>query len=777
MLIMKLFTLFFCLSFTCLVQAQVGTGEWRIHSENRNAKDLAHLNNSVYAAFEAALLEYDSESNEVSSLDVTTGLSDIELEKLAVHEGTNSLFIGYKNGNIDQLKNGNIINIPGIKLASILGSKEINAIVSHGDYVYFATGFGIVKVNPQKSEISETYYPGGSSIGIVDVDFYGDSIYALSKTKLYVSNVNNPALADSAQWSIQEHLPVLNDPLFEYVNVGFWKDSLYFLKNYTQWGDDSVFVIRNNTLQQVVELGNYGQMNSLDVIDNRLVLNGENYHLEFVSTYEDRILVQEYNYGESINPNSVTFFNGKTWYADRNKGLVKWNELFNCERILFKGPSRNQFFAMDWQDGVLAVVPGALNHITSFYHAPGCMLFENEAWFNISKESSALIQNNRMWDNMCVSINPSNKNEIAIGGVSETPLAIIDKNSGLITDTFSTENSSLKRFTNNMVYANSLTYDDEGNLWVSNSYTNSPLHVRQVDGTWSSFFIGANASNKITKDILCDYDGTIWLSVFNTGLFGYDPGGSISSSSDDKLIFLNNGDYSGALPSNNVTAIAVDFDNELWIGTDNGFGILYNPLGAFDAASGEYNVQRPKVEINGEVDYVLGATYINDIEVDGGNRKWFGTANSGMILLSDDGLSVVKHFTTENSPLISNNIMDLEINHNTGEIFIVTDRGLMSYRGDATYEDAEYSDVKVFPNPARPGFDGLITIQGIRYNSDVKITDVAGNLVYKTTSNGGTATWNGKTLNGEDVTSGVYLIWTASNEEKGRFVGKVVVVN
>ena len=119
----------------------------------------------------------------------------------------------------------------------------------------------------------------------------------------------------------------------------------------------------------------------------------------------------------------------------------------------------------------------------------------------------------------------------------------------------------------------------------------------------------------------------------------------------------------------------------------------------------------------------------------------------------------------------------MQFNHTTGELFVITDKGMISYRSDASYEDPEYSNVIVFPNPARPEFDGLITIQGIKYNSDVKITDIAGNLVYKTTSNGGTAVWNGKNINGEKVKTGIYLIWTASNEGKGRKVGKVTVIN
>ena len=274
-----------------------------------------------------------------------------------------------------------------------------------------------------------------------------------------------------------------------------------------------------------------------------------------------------------------------------------------------------------------------------------------------------------------------------------------------------------------------------------------------------------------------DYNGNKWVSIKDAGLFGFKDNGTISSLGDDKTVRLTIGQNQGNLPSNQINAIAVDFDNEIWIGTDAGFAILYNSDAAFDAGAGDFDAQRIKIEFEGNVEYVLGATDITSIVVDGANRKWFGTASAGIVLMSADGLEILEQHTTDNSPLISNAIVDLELDQSTGELFIITDKGLVSYRTDATYEDPEYENVIVFPNPARPDFDGPITIQGIRYNSDVKITDVAGNLVYSTTSNGGTATWNGKTLNGEPVGTGVYLIWTAANEGKGKKVGKVLVVN
>ena len=237
-------------------------------------------------------------------------------------------------------------------------------------------------------------------------------------------------------------------------------------------------------------------------------------------------------------------------------------------------------------------------------------------------------------------------------------------------------------------------------------------------------------------------------------------------------------DIGDALPfRREVTALAADFDGELWIGTDAGFAVLYNANGSFAAGAGNYDAQRILIPFEGNYEEVLGDASITDIEVDGGNRKWISLANAGLVLLSSDGTQIIAQYTEDNSPLISNTIYDIEINQQTGELYIVTDKGLVSFRIDATYEDPSYETLNVFPNPVKPDYFGPITIQGIRYNSDVKVTDAAGNLIYKTLSNGGTATWNGQNLNGEKVPTGVYFFWTANNYQGGeRKVAKVLVI-
>ena len=322
-----------------------------------------------------------------------------------------------------------------------------------------------------------------------------------------------------------------------------------------------------------------------------------------------------------------------------------------------------------------------------------------------------------------------------------------------------------------------MEYDDEGNLWIANCYSNKPLKVLKADGNWVSFETGTTPKGVFTSKLVIDNAGNKWMGLYERGLLAYNNNGTIDNLSDDSYKVLQTGTGNGNLPSNNVTAVAVDFDDEIWIGTEDGFVVLYNSAGVF----GSTNVDASRILVNfeGNVEQLLDDTPISDIEIDGGNRKWIATASTGIFLLSADGQEVITHFTKENSPLISDNILDMEFDYQTGELFIVTDIGLVSYRSDATQGDPEYSNVTVFPNPVKPDYFGPITIQGIRYDSDVKITDVAGNLVYQTTSNGGTATWNGKTLTGENVPGGIYMIWTATNEKKdgqNKKVAKVAVI-
>lgn len=739
------------------------------------AIDIAKGDGKVFIAFEKGVAEYDLGSDEVSVWDVVNGLSDINVTSIHFSESENALFIGYQNGNIDKLKSNSVTNIPAIKLAQIQGSKRIYNIIERNGYLYFATGFSIVQVDPDKEEVKNTWYPTNGNEAVVDVAFKGDSVYALTETEMFRGNVNT-ILADVNQWSLDNRVP--NPGTEKYQQLVNFNDSLFFLKTNEVYGSDTVFQMANNQLQFFSNVGSDLEIHGISELGDMISINADGAVYLYDAGFSSSDIYNGFNLGGWVSPNAVVFEGSQLWMADDLRGVIRADNLFSSTPINISGPPKNSFYRLDWQRGKLAVAGGNLSQVFVTFNEAGVYFFEDEEWTLKDKTNMPMWQGTSLWDCIAVSINPANKDQVAVGSYSRVPLSIFDE-SGYVVDTLSEFNSLLEptSLNNGWTMISDLEYDVQGNLWVLNGYANAPLKVMTSDGQWYEFEMNTSSKNIFTRDLVIDYNGNKWMAMKGVGMFGYNDNGTISNTGDDKWIQLNSGENTGALPSNEVNALAVDFDNEIWIGTDNGFAVLYASESAFDAIPGEYNAQRIKLEFEGNVEYLLGSTNITDIEVDGGNRKWFGTANSGIILLSADGQEILQQFTMENSPLISNAILDLEIDHNTGELYIVTDQGLISYRADASYEDADYSSVTVFPNPARPEFDGPITIQGIQYDSDVKITDVAGNLIYKTTSNGGTATWNGKTLDGLDVQTGVYLIWTAPNEGKKRFVGKVLVVN
>lgn len=758
------------------VFGQIGTGEWRLHVPARNAYDVAANSENVYAAFENGLAEYNFAYNEISTLTGVSGLSDITISCLGTCVSNDAVFVGYENGNIDKIKGNSIENIPAIALAELQGSRKIYRFVEYDDHIYAATAFGIVKIDPSKNEVRDTYYPTSGMEPIIDLIFFNDSIYALTKTSMYRGALSSSfTLADPAYWTIDTRVydqGVDN----EYSDIEEAWGTIYINLSVSGYGKDTLYSLQSNSIQVETFAGTDLETHSLRFINDKLVIcNAAGGGIFNSSLTMDTYF--GYTFG-TAQPNNVTFADNKYWIADNVFGLVQFSNPWSNAVKSISGPPKGQFYAMDWNRDRLAVVSGGLNGLANTYSGGGMYTFQDEQWSLYDRQYVSEWSGTTIFDFLSVAISPRDENEMAVGTFSKYPLTLFHPDGTV--DTFTVNNSILEEPTGSSIeniLISGLEYDSKGNLWILNGNAQKPLKVFTKDQEWYDFNTGSASKNKFSRKLAIDYNGYKWFSERNGGLFGFDDNGTISDPSDDRYVNLNTGEYSGALPSDDVTAVAVDFDNEIWIGTDDGFAILYNSESAFDAGPGEYNAQRIKLEYEGNVEYMLGSTYVTDIEVDGGNRKWFGTANSGIILLSADGQEIIEQHTIENSPLISNNILDLELDHNTGELYIVTDQGLVSYRTDATYDDPNYSDVKVFPNPVRPNFDGVITIQGIQYDSDVKFTDAAGNLVYKTTSNGGTATWDGKTLWGDKVESGVYLIWTAPNEGKGRYVGKVVVVN
>ncbi|MBA1340592.1 MAG: hypothetical protein C5S40_00435 [ANME-2 cluster archaeon] len=230
----------------------------------------------------------------------------------------------------------------------------------------------------------------------------------------------------------------------------------------------------------------------------------------------------------------------------------------------------------------------------------------------------------------------------------------------------------------------------------------------------------------------------------------------------------------GNIPGTNVYSIAQDHDGEVWIGTDEGIGIFYSPSTILTAQ--DYDAVRPLVNFDGYVQYLLETEVVTAIAVDGDNRKWIGTERSGVFLLSQDGTDQIEHFVEDNSPLFSNQIIDIVINDD-GEVFIATANGIIGYKGTASAPNDSYSDVYAYPNPVKDGFDGWIAVKGLMTDSDIKITDVTGTLIYATRSEGGQAVWNGRNFDGRKAKPGVYLVFASTEDGSDTMVTKILIID
>ncbi|HET9054320.1 MAG TPA: two-component regulator propeller domain-containing protein, partial [Cyclobacteriaceae bacterium] len=298
-------------------------------------------------------------------------------------------------------------------------------------------------------------------------------------------------------------------------------------------------------------------------------------------------------------------------------------------------------------------------------------------------------------------------------------------------------------------------------VWVANAGAVQSLHLFQPDNTWEPFSFPLVAAARYPVNLKTDYLGNVWM-VLNPANGG---GLLVFNKSTGQSVYLTDVENAGGLPGKSVYAIAIDRDGFVWIGTDKGVAYFPDPARVFSP-----NVNAIKPVFGNR--FLLRDERVTAMEVDGGNRKWIGTQN-GLWLFDPYGEEQIHNFNTNNSPLLSNVIIDLELNSRTGELFIITDAGIASFRSDATQGETAFGTVKIFPNPVSNQFNGQVGISGLVTDAIVKITDVAGKLVWQSKANGGSTAWNVRDYNGRRAATGMYLVFCISQDGTESLVGKL----
>lgn len=748
--------------------AQLAMQDWRIHFSISNAIGIAETEEYIYMACANGVIEYSKSDQTVSQLTSTNGLSDLGISAI---DGKNNLaIIGYENGNIDIIEGNTITNVPWIKLAETGGEKQVNSFYFDNDLIYIATKEGLVILDNAKKEIKDTYYPYDNP-SVNDVTIYQDTLYVSTSQGIYYAHKEQTFLNDKNQWNHLTTIPsyLINAEIQELETYG---DKLVFSYNSPIYGEDSVYYIQNGNFTPYTN--NPRELRDMKVDDGKLFFATYGGIEQINSNMEMEFNIWELN-GQFALVEGALYYNGEYWAADHKGGLVRATNTWNNSVVFNNTPYADGSYRIDIQYGTVLVAGGGLTHNQqSNYLNNGVYRLKDEKWTNFNHETQDSIVFGISWDFITVAVNPDNTNELIFGSSSQSGLMRVTDGEN-ISEIYDQYNSTLEIVSDRYIVTDA-KYDQDGNLWLTNPGIN-PLKMMTPEGVWYEFSMGSAAKNQYPYRLLIDNEGNKWVGFKSVGLVAFNDNGTFDDTSDDQLRTLITNEGYGNLPSTFVKSFAQDIDGEIWIGTETGMVILYNTDQLYDGGYGDYDASPILLEVDGVIEKLLGESDVTAITIDGGNRKWIGTSSSGVFCLSPDGTEEIYRYTTENSPLISDNILDIRIDHLTGEVFIATESGLVSVRTDASLGDPEFSDVTVFPNPVRPEHTGPITVQGLDYESDVKITDVSGNVVYKTVSNGGTVIWDGNTLTGQRAKSGVYLVWAASTNGKGKKVAKIVLIN
>jgi streptogramin lyase len=621
-----------------------------------------------------------------------------------------------------------------------------------------------------KEEIHDTYYIGanGSQVNVLDITYDGTKLYAATEKGVYYADYSNPFLAYFGAWTKDLTIP---HPDKAYNVIGFFDGKLFANNNNAAYNDDTLFYY-NQAQAKWLKMNIYNNPTcySIKVYQNKLVLSFEG-SVEIYNADLTRFFISYSPSSMSISPGDALLdAQGFVWEADRKRGMLKlYSDGWLGDVITPNGPYSANVYDMDMKGEELWVAGGGRNSTwLNLYLRDGLYQYSDGSWKNHNHTNEPVYDS--VYDMVCIAVDPSNNQKAYAGAWGG---GMVEYTNGVLSAIYDDQNSSLQGFVPlpDLIFVSGIAFDSQNNLWAANSGAPAAFSVKKADGQWIAYNLGGSASGIDMGNMMVDsYDQKWALLRKDHSLLVFNENNAVGQRY--KIIGSETGN--GAIPGNRVLCMVNDKDGQVWIGTDAGIAVFYNPGDVLTGTN--FDCQRILVEQDGYTQYLLENEVVTCIAIDGANRKWVGTDRAGVFLLSPDGTTQVQHFTEDNSPLLSNSISDIAIS-GKGEVFIGTSLGIVGFRGDATGPVSDTSEVYAFPNPVPPGYEGTITIKGLPENASVKITDVSGDMVFNTRSLGKQAVWNGYNYDGEKVKTGVYLVFATSDDGAETQIGKILFIN
>lgn len=735
---------------TLLTFAQNSNNRWQDHFSYNNIKHIWEINGLIFCSAENGIFSYDPVSGETLKISKATELNDVGITAFNYNPDNEIIFIGYESGELDILTpegNRNLLEVPLHQ--GYTGSKIINHITTYQNTAVISGEWGIVSYDLETFEFKETTYfvQGGVYFGVKESAVLDGIIYAASDRGIFTHALDE-FIANFTSWQQPAGLP-----------TSPFQNSIAFQGKIVTNSGASVYRFDGNSWGTLTSVSD---IRDISANGNVLSITQTNQ----VSNYDENLNLTEFvSFSEKLNTGIKS--GNITYGGSQLVGLIS-----GLNEIYPDGPYSNKSWSVTALNGQIWIAPGGMVDFNNVQqNADGYSHFDETSWIHVKSEDMLNAK-----DIVHIEVNPQNTSEVFASSWFEHPswgagesihIGMFKMINDVMTEHYNSENSGLK-FQERIAGSK---LDENGNLWVAQTFVRNPspwtsgIAKKTPSGNWTYIDIGGDVTKPgVNRPII--YQDHAWVPLTR--------GGGVKVTDMQNVYTISTSTSLGALPANSVISLAIDQDGVLWIGTILGLRILYNPLEAVQ--SGNFETQPIIIEQNGIPEALLMDTQINDIEVDGANRKWLATDTSGVYYVSENGEETIFNFTAGNSPLPSNKVNDVTVDKATGIVYFATDKGVVSYRSDAVDVGDSFGDVYAYPNPVRPGFTGNVTIKGLPNEADVRIVDVVGNLIYNTKASGGVVLWDTKNLKGKPVASGIYLVLMTNQDASETKQTKIAII-
>lgn len=757
--------------------AQNAVGDWMIHTSyvGNAVKSVVESHQWVYYQSGAHLFRLDKTTGENESLSKVNELSDMGIANIYYNSDKDYVVVVYRNSNIDVIRsNGSVVNMPEIKDAVLSSSRTINDVTFAPGLMYLATAFGYVVVDDSKMIVKESHQYGESLRSVAQVGntlllssaktfYYGEA----GKYYEYLTSFKTGTLSNNCRfWPIDDNsfYCITNDDT-NLITMSLDEDGNAIF--------DSQLVVQKSAsdIQSTVD----GYLINVPVEGKCYMTNEDGLDPKVVSDNGELC---------SANPDGQ----GQLWAAGK-EGLHQQNSgNYLPNALSFASPF---WMTYNQTQDKLYVSTTAANGVCDVASPTEVNTYDGVKWTDVTPEDIPLkgnIQDGSFW----LEFLPGDPNTYLMGTWFFGLLKVVDNE---IVMTYDVSNSPMaKKWTIHPV----TSVDRYGNVWVvqphenedhpvmvlpaakvkSNETTAADWVLPTIDGTYQRDSQASTFCSRFISTRYSNYDIKLFTDgSFESPLVMWNSNGEISTN-PQQVKYSRFTDQDGlAVSWTNIVCLTEDLNGMVWMGTSEGI-CMFNPAQAFSGSA--FSVIRPKVPRNdgtGLADRLMDGIRVNDVAVDGANRKWIATQSSGLFLVSSDGSQIIQNFNTTNSPLASNQVYKVCCNPNSNSVYVTTPEGLYEYFSDSSPAEPNYDDIYAYPNPVRPEYGGNVIIKGLMDNSLVKIADAGGNVLAQLKSTGGMVSWDCCDQYGNPVKSGVYLVLCSQANGSGEaVVTKIAVI-